>query len=312
VLSTQNAQSFSGGTYLVWNLQGHVIVRITSTGGSNAVLSGLFFDTPAGVTAYTVSGTVTTFGTPLSGVSFAAPGNSCTNSNAQGQYSCTVPQGWTGSITPSLSGYAFTPASRSYSSVTANQTAQSFTATSAAATTTTLTSTPNPATASSSVTFTATVTGNNPTGSVSFTEGGNAICTAGTLSGSPRTASCSTSALGLGTHSIVANYAGDASNAASSSAPLAQTIGGSGLTLTLSGTVYADNGQPLAGVRFDASAGQFSCPDSDSTGHYFCTVPEGWSGTITPSLAGYEFTPPQRTYDNVTADDTQDFLGIPH
>ena len=41
VLSTQTLQSFNGGVYLVWNLQGHVILRFTSTGGSNAVLSGL-------------------------------------------------------------------------------------------------------------------------------------------------------------------------------------------------------------------------------------------------------------------------------
>ena len=161
------------------------------------------------------------------------------------------------------------------------------------------------------MTFTATVAGNNPTGSVSFTENGTAICAAGTLSGGPRTASCSTSALSVGTHSIVASYVGDPGNAASSSAPLTQVITANGLTLTLSGTVYADNGAPLAGVRFDASAGQFSCPNSDSTGHYFCTVPEGWSGTVTPSLAGYEFTPSQRAYDNVTADETQDYLASP-
>ena len=74
--------------------------------------------------------------------------------------------------------------------------------------------------------------------------------------------------------------------------------------------MYRDNGTPLAGVRFDASAGQFSCPNSDTTGHYFCTVPQGWSGTVTPSLTGYEFTPSQRAYDNVMADDTQDYLGI--
>ena len=131
VLSTQNVQSFSGGVYLVWNLQGHVILRLTSTGGTNAVLSGLFFDAPAGVTTYTVSGTVTTGGNPLSGVTLSATGNaSCpAASNAQGQYSCTVPQGWSGSVTPSLSGYAFTPAARNYSNVAANQTAQDYAAT---------------------------------------------------------------------------------------------------------------------------------------------------------------------------------------
>ena len=44
------------------------------------------------------------------------------------QYSCTVPQGWTGTVTPSLSGYSFTPPSRSYSNVAANQTAQDYAA----------------------------------------------------------------------------------------------------------------------------------------------------------------------------------------
>jgi hypothetical protein len=32
--------------YLLWNLQGHVILRFTKLGGVNAVLSGLFFDAP--------------------------------------------------------------------------------------------------------------------------------------------------------------------------------------------------------------------------------------------------------------------------
>src|SRR5437763_4945979 len=33
----------SGGVYAVWNLQGHVIIKVTHTGGLNAVLSGIFF-----------------------------------------------------------------------------------------------------------------------------------------------------------------------------------------------------------------------------------------------------------------------------
>src|SRR5207247_3357533 len=89
------------------------------------------------------------------------------------------------------------------------------------ATTATLTSAPNPAQVGSSVTFTATVAGSNPTGSVSFTENGTAICLAGTLSGTPRTASCSTSSLAVGVHRIVANYAGAAATAPSPSPPLA-------------------------------------------------------------------------------------------
>ena len=41
-----------------------------------------------------------------------------------GQYSCRVPQGWSGSATPSLSGQIFAPPSRVYSSVAAKNAAQ--------------------------------------------------------------------------------------------------------------------------------------------------------------------------------------------
>ena len=98
--------------------------------------------------------------------------------------------------------------------------------------TTTLASSLNPSTLGVPVTFTATVTGSNPTGSVAFSDGGNAIsgCSAVALTGSgnARTAPCTSSALSQGTHSIVAAYAGDAGNAASSSSPLSQVVNGAG------------------------------------------------------------------------------------
>ena len=76
-----------------------------------------------------ISGTVTASGSALSGVAFAAgSGTSCTASDASGQYTCSVPQGWSGTVTPSSSSYVFTPASRTYSNVTADQTAQDYTA----------------------------------------------------------------------------------------------------------------------------------------------------------------------------------------
>src|SRR5204862_898037 len=43
VLDSRSASGFNGGTYLVWNVTGHVQFRVTRTGGLNAVLSGLFF-----------------------------------------------------------------------------------------------------------------------------------------------------------------------------------------------------------------------------------------------------------------------------
>jgi hypothetical protein len=44
VLDTRSIANFQGGQYLVWNLTGHVTMRITYTSGANAVVSGLFFD----------------------------------------------------------------------------------------------------------------------------------------------------------------------------------------------------------------------------------------------------------------------------
>src|SRR5207237_361825 len=44
VLDSKTLSNFSGGQYLVWNVAGHVQFRITNlVGGSNAVISGLFF-----------------------------------------------------------------------------------------------------------------------------------------------------------------------------------------------------------------------------------------------------------------------------
>ena len=95
-------------------------------------------------------------------------------------------------------------------------------------TTTTLVSSANPAPVGANVTFTATVTGNAPTGNIAFTDAGSSIggCAAVALSGSgnTKTASCSTSSLAAGTHSIVATYSGDAANMGSASTPLSQVI----------------------------------------------------------------------------------------
>ncbi len=60
VLNSQTLSSYDSGKYLVWNIRGHIKIRVTNLGSSNGVVNGIFFDTtgaptvpaaPAGLTA---------------------------------------------------------------------------------------------------------------------------------------------------------------------------------------------------------------------------------------------------------------------
>jgi hypothetical protein len=46
--------------------------------------------------------------------------------DGDGNYSFTVPSGWSGTVTPSKGAYSFTPASKAYTNVTSNQTGQNY------------------------------------------------------------------------------------------------------------------------------------------------------------------------------------------
>jgi hypothetical protein len=43
VLNTQTLSGFQNGSYLVWQMSGHVRISVSRIGGPNAVVSGLFF-----------------------------------------------------------------------------------------------------------------------------------------------------------------------------------------------------------------------------------------------------------------------------
>ena len=90
-------------------------------------------------------------------------------------------------------------------------------------TTTSLTATPNPATVGQSVTLTAAVTPTTATGSVAFLDGATTLSTVPLSNGG---ASFTTASLAAGSHSLAASYGGDATRAASTSAPLVQTVNG--------------------------------------------------------------------------------------
>jgi tetratricopeptide (TPR) repeat protein len=63
VLDTRSLAVFANGTYLVWNVSGHVLIRVALTGGLNAVVSGIFFKssgtTPIGSATFVQTDTAT-------------------------------------------------------------------------------------------------------------------------------------------------------------------------------------------------------------------------------------------------------------
>ena len=58
----------------------------------------------------------------------------------------------------------------------------------------------------------------------------------------------------------------------------------------------------IAGVTLSYTDGTPQSVLSDSNGHYSITVPAGWSGAVTPSKANYTFTPANRAYGSIQAD----------
>ncbi|MBN1376466.1 MAG: hypothetical protein JXA01_09955, partial [Dehalococcoidia bacterium] len=68
---------------------------------------------------------------------------------------------------------------------------------------------------------------------------------------------------------------------------------------TISGYIAEPDGvTPIDSVLVDAGGG--ISDTTDANGYYQLTVSYGWSGTATPSKAGYIFDPASRVYNNVT------------
>jgi len=83
--------------------------------------------TPAGPPPCKISGKVQEDSVGLSGVTMTGlPGNPTTDSS--GNYTAHVENGWTGTVIPNKSGYAFFPASREYVNITSAQAGQDYAA----------------------------------------------------------------------------------------------------------------------------------------------------------------------------------------
>ncbi|HLL74203.1 MAG TPA: carboxypeptidase regulatory-like domain-containing protein, partial [Pyrinomonadaceae bacterium] len=81
-------------------------------------------------------------------------------------------------------------------------------------------------------------------------------------------------------------------------------------THTVSGRVTnSANNQPLAGATVTLSGGQSGQTTTDAQGDYsFAGLPAGGTYTVTPSLANFSFAPPSRTFSNLQANQSGDFV----
>jgi hypothetical protein len=177
-------------------------------------------------------------------------------------------------------------------------------------TTTALTSSNNPSVYGQSVTFTATVTATapaagTPSGTVTFKDGTSNVtgCTnPATLNGSG-VATCATSTLAAGTHSITAVYGSDTNFNGSTSPPVSQVVNkastttavsmsptafsGPGQSVTLTATVSSTTPTPTGTVTFyDGTKNLGTAPLNSSGVATFTTTLDAGPHTITATYSG--------------------------
>ncbi|MEI6261678.1 MAG: BACON domain-containing carbohydrate-binding protein, partial [Deltaproteobacteria bacterium] len=79
----------------------------------------------------------------------------------------------------------------------------------------------------------------------------------------------------------------------------------------ISGSTKTSSGTLISGVTVTFSSGGGTAT-TDGSGNYSITVPNGYTGTATPSKTGYTFDPASKTYSNVTAPKTgENYMGNP-
>ncbi len=211
---------------------------------------------------FVISGSVGLPGVTMQGL----PGGPTTDEN--GVYTAEVPYKWTGTVTPVKLGYTFEPKQKAYKEVTEAKTNENYSAT----------------------LLTYTISGS----------AGQAGVTMRGLPGDPVTDASGryTATVEYGWTGMVtpekAGYRFEPSPKMYS--PIQKDLRNENytaheLTFTISGSVQTD------GVVMKGLPGN---PTTSGGGMYRVEVPYNWSGTVTPTKEGHEFTPASKDYENVT------------
>jgi hypothetical protein len=277
------AQQYSGTITVNSDGTGTNTITVSGTGGGtpNVMISGYVRD----------SGSNGIYGALLT---FSNNGGTATT-DVNGYYSKSVSSGWSGTVTPSISGYAFSPSSRSYSNLTSNQTYQDYTGTIF----------DRVISLSGNMSFGNVVVGSTGTAILTISSTGSSALTVNSISypnGFSGNWSSGTIAAGS-SQSITVSFTPTAAqvysgtiavNSNKSSGTNTVSASGTGIVgYTISGYVRDSNSYGISGVTLTSSTGA-TCY-TNSSGFYSIAVTSGWNGTLTPS-GGYTFMPSSIPY----------------
>ena len=242
----------------------------------------------------TMGGRVTVGGSALSGVTVQLTGNSgfanyTLTTNANGYWWAKVPPRWAGTVTPSRSGYTFTPTSRSAPGYTVNWTTCNFTAavvqnkqiwgsikTKAGAAMSGVTVTFTGASGKPSYTVTTNASGVYSR-MVPYGWSGTLRASRSGYSFYPATRSISNITANLGNQNFMGYTTAD--------------------TITIGGRVlYNSAGLSGVTVSLTGSGGSVNrTATTNASGYWTTTTPLGWAGSVVASRSGYTFSPTSQT-----------------
>ncbi len=251
----------------------------------------------------TIFGRVTAAGVALGNVTMTVTGVDTTTTDDNGDYQFTVTDGWTGTVTPSLSGYSFIPSSRSYTNVTSDWADQDF-STSGQMVTISGYIKENPVTPVAGVTVTASTGGTTITDENGYFQiSVNSIWSV-------------TITPGLDGYT----FKNPSNNSYYSYSPVGSDKTNQDFTATWNvyiNGVITQGGSGLVGVKLNGLPGT-PPPETGANGLYSVRVRYNWSGTVTPTMDHKLFAataPPNeesRTYANVTSTlENQNFTADP-
>ena len=290
---TYTFSSLAAGNYTVTPSLGGYTFSPTGTAvtiNSSNVTGTNFTSTAVVATTYSISGTVS--GAVAGGVkitlSGAGTGTTTTAANGSYTFGSLAPGSYT--VTPTLSGYTFSPTSTAVTISSSNVTGTNFTSSAVVAPTHSIGGTVSGAVASG-VTITlsgagtgTTTTAANGTYSFSGLAAGNYTLTP-SLNGYTFSPTSLTVALGT------ANVTGENFTSSAVVVP----------TYSIAGTV---SGAWVSGVTVTLSGAGSAATSTDASGNYSFTGLAAGSYTVTPTLSGYTFSPPSAAVTVSTANVT--------